>query len=104
MQEINFSKPKLHLFVCVNDRTTKPSCNQYIFEENYKEVKRWIIEKGWSSIVYCTKTGCLGFCPSENNPGGVAVIYPSGRFVKNIHNVDEIKHLVIEELDQINKF
>ncbi len=47
METINFPKPKLHLFVCVNDRTgmpgnQTPSCGPRIKPEDVKKVKEWI--------------------------------------------------------------
>ncbi len=42
MQDIDFPKPKMHLFVCVNDRTgtqsDKPSCGPRIKPEDVKNV------------------------------------------------------------------
>jgi hypothetical protein len=104
MQNINFTKPRLHLFICVNDRSKtngKPSCCQYITEEDFRKIKSWLIKEGLSSTIYCTKTGCLGFCPSKEDRGGVSVIYPSGRFVKNIQGVDELKKLIIEGINKL---
>ena len=102
MQEILFSKPKLHLFVCVNDRTktndTKPSCSPQITSDMIKEVKQWVREQGWTSSVYVTKTQCLGFC---NPDRGVACIYPQGKFVKGIQNIDDLKLLIIENRKNI---
>ena len=99
MEEINF-KLKVHLFVCVNDRAgtgdPKPSCGPKMSEEDVKEIKLWIREKGLTGQVVCSKTKCLGFC---NPQGGVACIYPSGRFFKGIKNTDELKELILDELE-----
>lgn len=100
MQDINFPKPKLHLFVCVNDRSgihhnDKPSCGPRIKPEDVKKVKEWIREQGLTTTVYCTKAQCLGFCNAE---GSVAAAYPKGRFVKGIQNVEDLKELIKEEL------
>lgn len=102
METIQFPKPKLHLFVCVNDRTgipdnTKPSCGPRITPEDVKEVKRWIQANGWTTQVYCTKALCLGFCNAE---GSCAVVYPEGMFVKGIKNIKDIKELVTEEVEK----
>ncbi len=101
MEDILFPKPKLHLFVCVNDRTTVPgntksSCGPRIKPEDVKEVKRWIVEKGWATQVYCTKAQCLGFCNPE---GSVAVVYPKGRFVKGIESVEDLKKVIWREME-----
>ncbi|MBS3165534.1 (2Fe-2S) ferredoxin domain-containing protein [Candidatus Woesearchaeota archaeon] len=105
MQTIDFLKPKLHLFICTNDRAgilnnTKPSCSPRITSEQVKELKQWIREQGLTSAVYCTATKCLGFCNSE---GSVAVVYPQGRFVKGIQNIDDLKKLIQEELTSLIK-
>ena len=100
MQDIDFPKPKVHLFVCVNDRsnnphTATPSCGPRIKPEDVKKVKEWIREQGLTTVVYCTKVQCLGFCNAE---GSVAVVYPKGRFVKGIQNVEDLKTIIKEEL------
>ena len=104
MHDIHFLKPKLHLFVCINDRTgipdnDTPSCGPTITAEMVKEVKQWIRDHGWTTEIYCTKVKCLGFC---NEEGGVAVMYPQGRFVKGLRSVDDIKQFVVEEWEKIN--
>ena len=100
MQEINFPKPKLHMFGCINDRSnrtnsTLPSCGPKITKEDVKEVKKWVIEQGLAAKVYCTKAQCLGFC---NEDGGVAVIYPVGKFYKGVKNFDDLKKIIKKEL------
>ena len=100
METINFPKPKLHLFVCINDRTAipgnqTPSCSPRIKPEDVKKVKEWIRAQGLTSQVYCTKAQCLGFCHAE---GSVAVAYPQGRFVKGIQSAEDLKELIREEL------
>ncbi len=89
----------LHLFMCVNDRSDKPdddrpSCSPRVKEGDVKTLKKWLIEQGLTQTVFCTKTGCLGFCHSA---GSTAVIYPSGRFVR-YQNIEQLKQLVLEEL------
>ena len=103
MQEISFPKPKVHLFVCINDRShkedsTTPSCGPRITADHVKQVKQWIREQGLTQTVYCTKTQCLGFCHPESS---VACVYPSGRFVKGIQSVEDIKQLILEELQNL---
>lgn len=99
MEDINFRKPGLHFFICVNDRTdipnnTIPSCGPRITKQDVIEIKQWIRENGWTTDIYCTKTLCLGFCNAE---GSVLVVYPKGRFVKGIKNIDDIKKIIKEE-------
>ena len=100
MEKINFPKPKLHLFVCINDRSSRPnnknpSCGPTITRENVKEINDWIKENGLTLQVYCTKTQCLGFCNSE---GGVAVIYPTGKFYKGIKSASDLKQIILTNL------
>jgi len=104
MEDIDFPKPKLHLFVCVNDRTVmlnneKPSCGPRIKPDDVKKVKEWIRAEGLTMKVYCTKAQCLGFCNSE---GSVAVVYPKGRFVKGIQDIEDLKIIIKEELRSNN--
>ena len=90
MEDININKPKLHLFICINDRSNAqdnfiPSCGPRITEDDVNKIKYWIREKGWTMNVYCTKALCLGFCNAE---GSVLALYPKGRFVKGIKSID----------------
>lgn len=99
MQEIIFPKPKLHLFMCINDRTTIPgseksSCGPRIGHEQVKELKQWLREEGLTMEVFCTKAQCLGFC---NPDSSVAVLYPKGIFVK-YQTIDELKELILREV------
>ncbi len=103
MEDISFPKPKLHFFVCINDRSAlpgnqKPSCGPRIKPEDVAEVKRWLVSQGLASTVYCTKVKCLGFCNAE---GSVACVYPKGRFVKGIQDAEDIKAFIQEELSHI---
>ena len=99
MQQIPF-KTQVHLLVCINDRSCKedsmPSCGPTITAEDVKTVKLWIRQQGWTGSVIATKCKCLGFCNTE---GGVACVYPSGRFFKGITSVDELKKIIEDELD-----
>jgi (2Fe-2S) ferredoxin len=99
MENININ-PKLHVFICVNDRSNfgTASCSPTITLEMFKEVKQWINRNGLASTIFCTKTKCLGFCNPE---GGVMCVWPSGRFVKGLINVDEIKQVINEEFDKL---
>lgn len=103
MQDIPNAKPRLHFFVCINDRTTVPgneksSCGSWIKPEDVKKIKHWIREQGFVTDVYCTMAKCLGFC---NPDGGVMCVYPHGRFVKGLQNKEDIKKVVLEELDNV---
>jgi len=104
MQDLPFPKPKIHLFVCINDRTgtasDKPSCGPRMKAEDVAEVKQWIRNQGLTTTVYCTKAKCLGFCNAE---GSVACVYPSGRFIKGIQNKEDLKEIVKEELEKLKR-
>ena len=100
MQEISFPKPQLHIFVCINDRSNRvnslPSCGPLITSDLVKELKHWIQANGLTTRVYATKAKCLGFCTPK---GGVACVYPSGKFFTEIQNLDDLKKIVLDELD-----
>ncbi len=100
MQLIPF-KPAMHIFICVNDRSAKlnntmPSCAPTITSEMVKEVKEWIRAQGWTSMIYCTKASCLGFC---NPDGGVICIWPQGKFFKGLKSVTDIKEVILAEVE-----
>ena len=97
IEQVAFPKPKVHLFVCINDRqctTGMPSCGPRMKKEEVKEIKRWIQEQGLTTQVYCTSVKCLGFCNEEKS---VCCVYPSGRFFK-IEGVEDAKRIVENEL------
>ena len=95
----NSPNPKLHLFVCVNDRTKRSpdmvSCAPEVTQETVKQVKLWILQNGLVHDVLITKTGCLGICPRE---GGMMVVYPRGRWITGIKSAEDIIVIIQEEL------
>jgi (2Fe-2S) ferredoxin len=102
MEQIPY-KTKIHLLVCVNDRSCKegnimPSCGPTVTAADVTEVKLWIRQQGWTGSVVATKCQCLGFCNPE---GGVACVYPSGRFFKAISSVEDLKNILRDEMDQL---
>ena len=98
----NAPTPKLHVFVCINDRTnSKPdmaSCAPLITAETVKQVKQWVMQQGLMHHVLITKTGCLGICPKQ---GGMLVVYPEGRWVTEINNAEDIKRIIKEEYKRL---
>lgn len=95
-------KPKMHLLVCCNDRSSipgniTPSCSPRIREEDVKEIKLWLRSQGHISDIFCTKTKCLGFC---NENSSVICIWPQGKFIK-IQNKEEIKDVILSEKENI---
>ena len=101
MEDINIHKPRFHFFICTNDRDntpdTLPSCGPRISKKEVTEIKQWIMANGWTHEVFCTTTGCLGFCNAESS---VLAIYPEGRFIKGIKNIEDIKRIIKEEVSK----
>jgi len=101
MQQVTY-RPKIHLLVCINDRSKRedpmPSCGPTMTAEHVKELKLWIRQQGRTGVVIATKCQCLGLCNAE---GGVACIYPSGRFFKGIKSVDELKNIIVDEMNRL---
>jgi len=99
MQEIS-NKPKVHIFVCCNERSKEhplPSCSPSIKVEDVKQVKQWIREQGWTGLVTCTRTSCNGFC---NKEGGVVSAFPSARYMKGLKSAEDLKQFVKEEAEK----
>ena len=89
MQEIA-ATPRLHLFICTNDRRNKPddprpSCCPRVTDEDVKKLKKWVVGQGLSNEVFVTRAGCLGFCHED---GSTACIYPEGKFLR-FQTIDE---------------
>lgn len=97
IEQVAFPKPKVHLFVCINDRqetTGMPSCGPRMTKAQVKEIKQWIQQQGLTTHVYCTSVKCLGFCNPEKS---ICCVYPSGRFFK-IDGVEDCKKIVMDEM------
>lgn len=97
MEQISI-KPKMHVFICCNDRSatpenTTPSCSPRIKEEDVKEIKLWLRTTGHGDI-FCTKTKCLGFCNEESS---VMCMWPQGKFLK-VKSKEEIKEAIKKEI------
>ncbi len=95
-------KPKIHLFVCCNDRSAipgniTPSCSPRIKEQDIKDLKIWLRSQGHTNDIFCTKTKCLGFCNEESS---VICIWPQGKFIK-VKDKEEIKEILKKELEQV---
>lgn len=95
MAEQILTKPKMHVFICINEQINdpKPSCAPRITEEDVKEIKLWLHQQGHTKDIFCTKTKCLGFCNPE---GSVICIWPQRKFFK-VQNKEEIKELIQKE-------
>ena len=100
VEEIIGATPRMHVFICVNDRCSVPgnaksSCGPTITPEMVKEVKLWLRMKGFGGVVYCTQVKCLGFC---NPDGGVMCVYPASKFFKMLRTVLEIQKVIEGEM------
>src|SRR3989338_2370874 len=100
MEDIVEACPRVHVFVCVNDRSGRtgevmPSCGPRIKPDDVKAVKEWVRNLGLVREVFVTKAQCLGFCHAS---GGVMCVYPQGRFVRGLQGVEDIKKVISEEL------
>lgn len=78
-------RPKLHILVCVNQRENESCCKNADGEKIYLKLKKFVNANNLSSIVWITKTRCLGFC---NDEGTTIVIYPEGIWLKKIKEQD----------------
>lgn len=98
MKEIVFQKPPLHIFICTNEShkiPSMPTCAPKITKENFKEIKKWLIEQNLTQKVHATRTHCLGQCSKE---GSVMLIYPKGKYITGITTSQEIKEIILKEL------
>ena len=100
MEKIPY-KPRKHILVCTNERTEgKACCFNVKGMDIYRELKDFVRLNGFASLVWVTKTGCLGFC---NNIGTTVVIYPDGLWFKEvtIEDLDSIKRIMIAQKPQV---
>ncbi len=90
MKELPYPQPGKHLFVCVNTKEKEPYCGTKISMEDYKSLKLWMREK--HPDIKLTKVLCLGHC----SEGANIMIYPEGKIIGRINNLEEIKEYVEE--------
>ncbi len=100
MEKLNISKPILHIFVCVNDRShlpepKKPDCGPKLDMEELKRLKAKIKLSQISCHVKLTQTKCLGICSSR---GPIILIQPKQEYYI-INSVQEIEDLIKKELN-----
>jgi len=72
MQQITPTYKK-HILVCTNSKEGRPCCKNVKGEEIFFKLKSFVKENGYASLVWVTRTGCLGFC---NDEGATVVVYP----------------------------
>ena len=95
MQQIT-QRPLKHILVCTNERGQGESCCLNVKgQEIYRELKDFVKENGLRSIIWVTRTGCLGFC---NDLGATVVIYPDQLWFKEVKQdeVQKIKDFILE--------
>jgi (2Fe-2S) ferredoxin len=90
VEEILSLKPRLHFFICINEREDKSSCNPKITSQDVSDIKSWLRKEGLFDV-WATKTKCLGFC---NKEGGVLCVYPQGKFFKGLKSKEDIKKII----------
>ena len=82
-------RPVKHILVCTNERTDgRDCCANTGGHDIYTELKEYVKESGLRSIVWVTRTGCLGFC---NKIGTTVVIYPEQIWFKEVRKEDMAK-------------
>ena len=87
--------PKLHLFVCANEREADSPLGSGCRERGdalYNALKAEVADARAYTTVWVTKTHCLGICPKI---GATAVIYPHGVVLRDV-NVNAA-HALYEE-------
>ena len=95
MEQTNI-KPIKHILVCTNLRTDGKSCCVNVNgQEIYDELKKFVKEMGLRSVIWVTRTGCLGFC---NDTGATVVIYPDQLWYKEVKkdDVQKIKDFILD--------
>ena len=97
MQQISL-RPIKHILVCTNERTDGRShCSKTGSVEIYKELKDFVKEKGLRSLIWVTRTGCLGFC---NDVGATVVVYPDNLWFKEVakNDLQKIKDIIMDSV------
>lgn len=95
MQQIHI-RPLKHILVCTNEREQgKSCCSNVKGQEIYRELKDFVKENGLRSVIWVTRTGCLGFC---NDVGATVVIYPDQLWFREVKQdeVQKIKDFILE--------
>jgi len=80
--------PKVHLFVCANDRSADSPLGTGCRERGealYNALKEEVAKRRDYSSVWVTKTHCLGICPKA---GATVAIYPAGVVLKEVQAND----------------
>jgi (2Fe-2S) ferredoxin len=70
-------RPKVHLFVCTNDRDPAsllgPGCGAAGLQV-FQALKRCVADDGAYASIWVTQTGCMGICPKK---GATVALYAS---------------------------
>jgi predicted metal-binding protein len=77
--------PELHLFVCTNQRESgRESCANCDTQTLRDTLKKVCKTEFPATKIRINNAGCLGFCEK----GGVAVLYPEGKWFFNLKSGD----------------
>ncbi len=93
-------QPKYHLFVCTSCRPNGVQKGLCFTKGSPQIIQRFMEEiedRGLSSDVMVTNTGCLSVCEK----GPVAVVYPEGVWYGNITE-DDVSRIVEEHFENGN--
>lgn len=80
--------PKVHLFVCANERDPSSPLGGGCRERGealYDALKNEVANARAFSSVWVTKTHCLGICPKA---GATVAVYPHGVILRDVHASD----------------
>ena len=98
METIPDAAPRVHVLVCVNDRTGTgdplPCCAAHLARPQVRELKKWLLEEGLAPALQLTATYCLGHCHAT---GATAAGYPEGRVVRGIRGPEDLRALLLAE-------
>jgi (2Fe-2S) ferredoxin len=76
--------PRLHVFVCVNERAADdplgPGCGQR-GTAVYERLKDEVARRGEVQTVWVTRTHCLGVCPAQ---GCTVAVHPPARVFRDV--------------------
>lgn len=93
--------PKLQILVCTNQRAAHdplPCCaNSGEADAVFQRLHGYVLERGWASTVYVTRTHCMGWC---NTQGATLVLQPLGVWLRRVtrEDAERIIHEILEPM------
>ena len=87
-----------HLFICTNKKEKGACCADRQGPELRDRLKKLSRDPalGWGKRVRVNAAGCLGECEE----GVAAVIYPEGRWLRNLRNDDASERQLIDAVNE----